>query len=146
MEFVRKVRVFIIISLILVFSGCASKSISVAADPLVLLEITPLPKSVQIKKQVLYEPIYGVMRVLEITLENGVQTELMAKKGDITTGLEKGVVGEIAEDAAFGEIIGTFKIVSVVNGFVTCKIENVTKKIPSNAYIRVVVGQRIKEE
>lgn len=143
MEIVRKIIVICI--LILMVSACATKA-AVIEDPLVIAEITPLPKDVQLKKKVLYEPVYGVMRVLEITLENGVQAELMAKTGDIKTGLQKGVTGEISPAADFGEIIGTFKITSVANGFVTCRIESVTKKIPNNAFIRVQIGQKEKEE
>ncbi len=143
MEIVRKIIVICI--LILMVSACATKT-AVIEDPLVIAEITPLPKDVQLKKKVLYEPVYGVMRVLEITLENGVQAELMAKTGDIKTGLQKGVTGEISPAADFGEIIGTFKITSVANGFVTCRIESVTKKIPNNAFIRVQIGQKEKEE
>lgn len=143
MEIVRKIIVICI--LIFMVSACATKT-AVIEDPLVIAEITPLPKDVQLKKKVLYEPVYGVMRVLEITLENGVQAELMAKTGDIKTGLQKGVTGEISPAADFGEIIGTFKITSVTNGFVTCRIESVTKKIPNNAFIRVQIGQKEKEE
>lgn len=145
METLRKIILAFFVCGIFCFSGCASKVV-VADDPLVIAEITPLPKNVQLKKKVLYEPIYGVMRVLEITLENGVQSEILAKVGDIKTGLEKGVTGEISPASDFGEIIGTFKIVSVANGFVTCRIENVTKKIPNNAFIRVQIGQKEKEE
>lgn len=142
MEFVRKVICSLIVTL--VFTGCLStKNIE---DPLVLLELEPLPRHVEVKKQIIYEPVYGVMRALEISTQNGVQTEIMAKRGDIQEGLEKGKIGEIAENSSFGEIIGTFKITSIQNGFVTCKIENVTKKIPNNAYIRVQIGQKIKEE
>ena len=143
MEIVRKIIVICI--LIFMVSACATKT-AVIEDPLVIAEITPLPKDVQLKKKVLYEPVYGVMRVLEITLENGVQAELMAKTGDIKTGLQKGVTGEISPAADFGEIIGTFKITSVTNSFVTCRIESVTKKIPNNAFIRVQIGQKEKEE
>lgn len=145
MEIVRKVIFIFLIIFASLFTGCASKEV-VAEDLLVLAEITPLPKDVQLKKKALYEPVYGVMRVLEITLENGVQAELMAKTGDIKTGLQKGVTGEISPAADFGEIIGTFKITSVTNGFVTCRIESVTKKIPNNAFIRVQIGQKEKEE
>lgn len=145
MEIVRKVIVLFIFISIFFFTACASKSFA-AEDPLVLAEITPLPKDVQLKKKVLYEPVYGVMRVLEITLENGVQAELMAKTGDIKTGLQKGATGDISPVADFGEIIGTFKITSITNGFVTCRIESVTKKIPNNAFIRVQIGQKEKEE
>ena len=145
METLRKIILAFFVFGIFLFSGCAFKEV-VAEDPLVIAEITPLPKNVQLKKKVLYEPIYGVMRVLEITLENGVQSEILAKVGDIKTGLEKGVTGEISPAADFGEIIGTFKIVAVTNGFVTCRIESVTKKIPNNAFIRVQIGQKEKEE
>lgn len=142
MEFIRKIICSLIVAL--VFTGCLStKNIE---DPLVLLELEPLPRHVEVKKQIVYEPVYGVMRALEISTQNGVQTEIMAKRGDVQEGLEKGKTGEIAENSSFGEIIGTFKITSVQNGFVTCKIENVTKKIPNNAYIRVQIGQKIKEE
>ena len=139
-------KIIISISLLLfILTGCASNEV-VAEDPLVIAEITPLPKNIQQKKTVLYEPVYGIMRILEISLENGVQTVLMAKTGAVKTGLEKGVTGDISPAADFGEIIGTFKIVSVMNGFVTCRIESVTKKIPNNAYIRVQIGQKEKEE
>lgn len=145
METAGKIILLPILFLLLLLTGCKSKEV-VVEDPLVLAEITPLPKNVQLKKQVLYEPVYGVMRVLEISLENGVQTEIMAKAGDVKAGLEKGVSGEISPASDFGEIIGTFKIISVMNGFVTCRIESVTKKIPNNAYIRVQIGQKEKEE
>lgn len=146
MELTRKIIISITLILILICTGCVSSPLETQEDPLVLLELTPLPKTVKKQEKVIYEPIYGIMRVLEISTENGVQTQLMAKKGDVKEGLDKGVVGDIAEDSSFGEIIGTFKIVSVANGFVTGKIESVTKKIPNNAYIRVITGQKIKED
>lgn len=138
---------FILIT-VFILIGCQSTQVEMEEeeDTLVLAEITPLPKSVQLQKEALYEPVYGVMRILEISLKNGVQTELTAKKGDVTKGLERGAVGEISADAGFGEIIGTCKITGVINDFVTFKIENVTKKIPSNSYVRIVVGQKIKGE
>ncbi len=145
MEVTRKIIFTVFIAVLFGVIGCASNNISVD-DTLVIAEITPLPKNVQVKKQVLYEPVYGTMRILEISLKNGVQTELMAKTGDVKTGLEKGVTGDISATSDFGEIIGTFKIVSVMNGFVTCRIESVTKKIPNNAFIRVQIGQKEKEE
>lgn len=145
MEIVGKIVVLLTFIFLGILTGCASNKGGVD-NSLSITEITPLPKNVQVKKQVLYEPIYGVMRILEITLENGVQSELMAKVGDIKAGLEKGVTGDIASSSDFGEIIGTFKIISVMNGFVTCRIESVTKKIPNNAFIRIQIGQKEKEE
>lgn len=144
MEFVRKIILASFFGAALLFSGC--KTTEVVEDPLVLLELEPLPRNLELKKQAEYEPVYGVMRILEISTENGVQTEVLTKKGDIKEGLEKGKTGEIAEDAGFASIIGTFKIVSMQNGFVMCKVTNLTKKIPNNAYIRVQIGQKLKEE
>ncbi len=128
------------------FSSCLTTPVEVVEDPLVLAEITPLPKTVEPRTVTLYEPVYGVMRILEISSNNGVQSDITAKKGDVTKGLEKGAKGEIAADAGFGEIIGTCKITGVVRDFVTFKIDNVTKKIPANSYVRIVVGQKIKGE
>ncbi|MGN0384113.1 MAG: hypothetical protein ACI4DS_07575 [Eubacterium sp.] len=145
METIRKIVIVSFSIFLFVFIGCATNKIEVK-DTLVLAEITPLPKDVQLKKKVLYEPVYSIMRILEITLENGVQAELIAKIGDAKTGLENGVYGEISSASDFGEIIGTFKIISVANGFVICRIENVTKKIPNTAFIRVQIGQKEKEE
>ena len=129
---------------VLLLLSCMSGK--VIEDPLVLLDVSPLPKSVVIQKKIEYEPIYGVMRVLEISEENGVQKYLLAKAGDIKTGLAAGVMGEIGTDAAFSSIIGTFEIVSVSNGFVKCSIETVTQQVPVNAYIRIQTGQQEKEE
>lgn len=128
----------------LLLASCASGK--VVEDPLVLLEVTPLPKSVVIQKKVEYEPIYGVMRVLEVSEENGVQKYLLAKAGDIKNGLTPGTTGDIGTDAAFGTVIGTFKIVNVTNGFVKGSIETVTQKVPGNAYIRIQTGQQEKEQ
>jgi hypothetical protein len=129
---------------IVLLSSCTSGKI--VEDPLALLEVTPLPKSVVIQKKTEYEPVYGVMRVLEVSEENGVQKYLLAKAGDIKSGLASGVTGDIGTDAAFGTVIGTFKIVSVSNGFVKCVIENVTQKVPGNAFIRIQTGQKEKEQ
>lgn len=144
MELNGKIKILLMVSFLFMLSGCATSSRQ--EKFLVLTELTPTPKSVQIKKPAIYEPVYGYMRVLEITQTNGVQSELMAKAGDLRDKLEKGVMGEISGDSSFGEIIGTFSVVSVLNGFVICKIENVTRKIPNNAYIRIQTGQKLKEE
>lgn len=145
METIRKIVIVSFSVFLFVFIGCATNKIEVN-DTLVLAEITPLPKNVQFKKKILYEPVYSIMRVLEITLKNGVQSELIAKVGEAKTSLENGVYGEISSASDFEEIIGIVKILSVANGFVTCRIENVTKKIPNTAFIRVQTGQKEREE
>lgn len=144
MELNGKIKISLAVSFLSILLGCATSSKQ--ERPLVLTELTPTPKSVQIKKPAIYEPVYGYMRVLEITQKNGVQSELMAKAGDLRDKLEKGVTGEISADSSFGEIIGTFSVVSILNGFVICKIENVTRKVPNNSYIRIQTGQKLKEE
>lgn len=144
MELNGKIKILLVVSFLSMLSGCATSSRQ--EKPLVLTELIPTPKAVQIKKPAIYEPVYGYMRVLEIPQKNGVQSELMAKAGDLRDKLEKGVTGEISADSSFGEIIGTFSVVSILNGFVICKIENVTRKIPNNAYIRIQTGQKLKEE
>lgn len=137
-------KILLVISFLFLLSGCVSSS--KPEKFLILTELTPTPKAVQIKKPAIYEPVYGYMRVLEITQTNGVQSELMAKSGDLQDKLEKGVMGEISVNSSFDEIIGTCFVVSILNGFVVCKIENVTRKIPNNAYIRIQIGQKLKEE
>ena len=137
-------KILLVISFLFLLSGCVSSS--KPEKFLILTELTPTPKAVQIKKPAIYEPVYGYMRVLEITQTNGVQSELMAKSGDLQDKLEKGVMGEISVNSSFDEIIGTCSVVSILNGFVVCKIENVTRKIPNNAYIRIQIGQKLKEE
>lgn len=144
MELNGKIKISLAVSFLSILLGCATSSKQ--ERPLVLTELAPTPKSVQIKKPAIYEPVYGYMRVLEITQKNGVQSELMAKAGDLRDKLEKGVTGEISADSSFGEIIGTFSVVSILNGFVICKIENVTRKVPNNSYIRIQTGQKLKEE
>ncbi len=144
MELNGKMKILLVISFLFLLSGCVSSS--KPEKFLILTELTPTPKAVQIKKPAIYEPVYGYMRVLEITQTNGVQSELMAKSGDLQDKLEKGVMGEISVNSSFDEIIGTCFVVSILNGFVVCKIENVTRKIPNNAYIRIQIGQKLKEE
>jgi len=144
MELNGKMKILLVISFLFLLSGCVSSS--KPEKFLILTELTPTPKAVQIKKPAIYEPVYGYMRVLEITQTNGVQSELMAKSGDLQDKLEKGVMGEISVNSSFDEIIGTCSVVSILNGFVVCKIENVTRKIPNNAYIRIQIGQKLKEE
>ena len=51
MEAVRKISIVFLFVFLSLFIGCASKEVAVE-DPLVIAEITPLPKNVQVKKQV----------------------------------------------------------------------------------------------
>ena len=60
--------------------------------------------------------------------------------------VKAGSLGEISADVSFGEVIGTFKVISKSGGFVNCLIENLTHRIPANSYIRIQTGQKAKEK
>lgn len=123
----------------LIVSSCSS------VGPLAMLEITPLPKEVVAAVKVEYEPVYAVMRVLEVSEKNGVQKNLVARLGDSKDGISKDSMGEIAADSSFGEVIGTFKVTEISGSFIRCSIETVTHKVPANAYIRIQTGQKEKD-
>jgi hypothetical protein len=111
-----------------------------------LLEIKPLPREVVIEVPVEYEPIYAVLKIREVSEENGVQKYIFAKLEKDIPEIQAGLVGEISADAAFGEVIGTFKILSKSLGFVRCSIDSLTHKVPANSFIRVQTGQKAKEK
>ena len=71
MELNGKIKISLAVSFLSILLGCATSSKQ--ERPLVLTELTPTPKAVLIKKPAIYEPVYGYMRVLEITQTNGVQ-------------------------------------------------------------------------
>jgi hypothetical protein len=70
MESIRKI-IFVFLSVL--FISCTS------TVPVTLLEIKPLPREVVIQKKLEYEPIFSIMKVLEISEVNGVQKYIIAK-------------------------------------------------------------------
>ena len=112
---------------------------------LTLAEIKPLPKEVVIEKKLEYEPIYTNLKILEVSEVNGIQKYIIAKNDTESGVLEVGMIGEIAIDNNFSEIIGTGKISSLRSGFLECEIENTTHKVPINSYIRFQIGKKAKE-
>lgn len=137
----------IFLSLVLFFS-CKSKPepVIVIKDPLVLTEIAPLPKTAVVKAEVEYEPVYQVLKVIEVSEENGVQKYMMVKIGEDKTGIVTGTKGDIAEDPEFAKIIGSYKIAEVYKDFFMASIEVLTYKIGTSAYIRIKIGEKIKGE
>lgn len=139
MELVRKISFVFIIVFSLV--GCTS------TGTLTLAEIKPLPKEVVVEVKQEFEPVYSVMKILEVSEVNGVQKFVIAKL-DKVEGKEIAIemVGEISDDISFEKVLGTFKVTSKAGGFLKGSIETLTHKIPTNSYIRVQIGQKAKEE
>ncbi|QQO09003.1 hypothetical protein [Breznakiella homolactica] len=135
--------------LVILLTACASdppEAEIIIQDPLVLLEIAPLPRAVVVAKQVQeYEPVYTVYRIIEVSEVNGVQRFFLVRTGADKTGIEVGVTESIAEDAEFQKIIGKFKIIEMFGDFFRCQIEELDYKIGSTAYIRIKTGERLKE-
>lgn len=137
MEFTRKMM-----PLAAVFLLCSCRTILPAA----LAEVKPLPREVVVEKKVEYEPVYAVMKVLEVSEENGVQKYLLAKTDGESKEITAGVYGEIAASVSFEPVLGTFKVLGIQSGFIRCSIETLTHKIPSNSFVRIQTGQKAKDE
>ena len=137
MEFIGKITVFLLS--IMLFSCTSTTSVA-------LLEIKPLPKEVVIQKKVEYEPIFSIMKILEISEVNGIQKDIITKLDADSDEINIEAMGEIAATNSFDEVLGTVKVVSKTGGFLKCSIENSTHKIPANSYIRIQIGQKAREE
>lgn len=137
MEFVRKIT--IVLLLVSVLFSCKT------VTPAVLLEIKPLPQEVVIEQKEEYEPVFSVMKVLEISEVNGVQKYIIARLEADGADIQPDALGEIAADSSFAEPIGTIKVLSKTGDFLRCVIDTSTHKIPDTAYIRVQIGQKPKE-
>jgi len=147
MESVKKIKVilFAVIAFGIVFLACSCKT--APNNSLVIMEIAPLPKAVVAAQKNIaeYEPVYAVYRIIEVTEVNGVQKFFLVRFGADKTGIEKGIAGEIGEDAAFPRIIGTFKIIELLGDFFRCEITELAYRIGPNAHARVVIGEKVKE-
>lgn len=137
MEFIGKITVFLLS--IMLFSCTSTTSVA-------LLEIKPLPKEVVIQKKVEYEPIFSIMKILEISEVNGIQKYIITKLDADSDEINIEAMGEIAATNSFDEVLGTVKVVSKTGEFLKCSIENSTHKIPANSYIRIQIGQKTREE
>ncbi|MDR1933058.1 MAG: hypothetical protein LBQ57_09605 [Spirochaetales bacterium] len=127
-------------------AGCALfLQAAIVQDPLVLAEIAPLPRSVVVKPVLEYEPVYSVMRIIEVSEVNGVQKFFLARAGADRTNLAEGGGGEISDDEEFKKIIGNYKIIEVFGDFFRCEVRQLDYKIGQNAFVRIKTGERIKK-
>lgn len=128
--------------ILLVFSCSSPPEVN---NNLVIQEVEPLPRSVVVKQKVEFEPVYSVLRIIEVSEVNGVQKFFLVKIGSDRTGIAVGTTGEIAEDQEFSKIIGSFKISEVYGDFFKCRVEELTYKIGLNAFVRFQIGEKVKE-
>jgi len=115
-------------------------------DPLVLQEITPLPRAVVARQAVSeFEPVYSTFRIAEVSEVNGVQRFFLVRMGADRTGIQIGTAGEIAEDEAFQRIIGNYRIIELYADFFRSEIIDLTHRIGVTAFARVQIGEKVKE-
>lgn len=138
MEFIRKIAILVCLCLC-VFS-CKT------VIPVALLEVIPLPREVMIEEDSEYEPVFSVMKILEISEVNGVQKYVIAKVEADGKDIENSAMGEIAADLSFENPLGIIKVISRTGDFLRCSIESSTHKIPNNSYIRIQIGEKEKEK
>jgi hypothetical protein len=142
MELVKKITI--------VLAACAALTMSCRGTPeantLTLLELSPLPRQLVDKPAVSeYEPVYTVLKVVEISEINGVQRSFLVRFGTDRTGIKVGLDGDIAADAAFSNIIGICKVSEISGNFFRCQIQELSHKMGANAYVRIKTGERLKE-
>jgi hypothetical protein len=159
MEFVKKMKnkwlVGGIWGFVLLFltTSCGSnplplEPIIVYHNPLVLQEITPLPRAVVVAQVVQdYEPVYTTFRIIEVSEVNGVQKNFLTRMGANKTGIAVGGTGEMAEDSSFQKIIGNYKIIGIEGDFLRCEIIEQDYRITTNAaYARIQTGEKLKDD
>lgn len=131
------------------FVSCKSEPppepIVIVNDPLVLQELTALPRSMTPIPVQEYEPVYATYRIIEVSEVNGVQRYFLVRMGQDKTGIAVGVTESIAEDQAFQKIIGKYKIIEIFGDFFRCQIEELDYKIGNTAFIRIKTGEKLKE-
>ncbi len=131
-----------VFAVLLFFIVCSCKTPSI--PPLVLQEIAPLPVIARPVVVTEYEPIYSIMRIIEVSEVNGVQRFFIVRSGADRTNIARDAVGEIAMDATFQQIIGSYKIIELQGDFFRCEITELTHRIGTNAHIRLQVGEKEK--
>ena len=144
MEPIEKI-VFPVFGLLLL-AGCALFSetpLVVVQDPLVIEEIAPLPRAVVVKPVLEYEPVYSLMRIIEVSEVDGVQKFFLARAGEDRTNIIAGKGGEIADDDDFKKIIGAYTIVEVYGDIFRCEVSRLDYRIGPGAHIRMQTGERL---
>jgi hypothetical protein len=147
MESIKKVKIFIYLvffAAIILFAACSGKP-PIIQDPLVLMEVAPLPRQVVAQEPTPeYEPVYTIYRIIEVSEVGGVQRNFLVRFGADKTGVSVGVTGDIAEDSGFQKIIGNYRVTEVYTDFFRCNIQELSYRIGSTAFIRVQTGEKIK--
>lgn len=144
--------IYVMVAFLTIFISCKTpepppEPVVIVQDFLVLQEVLPLPRALVVAAAVVeevFEPIYTVFRILEVSEVNGIQRYFLVKIGSDRTGINVGVSESIAEDAEFEKIIGKYKIIEVFGDFFRCEIEELDYKISGTAYIRVKIGEQLK--
>ncbi|WP_156882497.1 hypothetical protein [Treponema lecithinolyticum] len=85
------------------------------------------------------------MKIVEVSEENGVQKYFLVRLGADKTGVAVGITGDIAEDIEFQKIIGSYKIIEMYGNFFRGQIDSLSYKIGTTAYVRVKIGEQVKE-
>jgi len=124
------------------FSSCMTTTVK---DMLTLQEVAPLPREVAVVKVWEYEPVYNVLKIVEVTERNGVQSQFMVRYGADRTGIAVGTKGDIGADPTFEKIIGTYRITNIYRDFFQAEIETLDYKIGANGYIRIKIGEKVKD-
>ena len=142
MESFKKI-IFLVLAL---SAGCAGQKEApfIVQDPLVLEEITPLPRAVIIAPVLEYEPVYSVMRIIEVSELNGVQKFFLVRSGTDKAQIREGQEAEIGDDGEFRRIIGNCVIIDVYGDFFRCEIQRLDYRIGPGAHIRIRTGERLK--
>ena len=132
---------------VFLLAGCvlfSEEPLVVVVDPLVLEEIAPFPRAVVVKPVIEYEPVYSLMRIVEVSEVGGVQKFFLARAGADRTNIAAGKGGEIADDESFKKIIGTYTIVEVYGDIFRCEVLRLDYRIGRSAHIRMQTGERLK--
>jgi len=140
-----KSRRRIIIALAWLFPLFSCKNPPVIHDPLVLQEMSPVPRTVVRQAVTEYEPVYSTLRIIEVSEVNGVQKYFLVRLGADKTGVREGVTGDIGEDATFQRIIGSYVIIEMQGNFFRCEITELAYRIGTNAHVRIKIGEKVKE-
>lgn len=154
MESIAKVkRIVFLLFAVMIFplmSSCRTVEqpvpVVVVHDPLVIQEVTPIPRAVIIARQQVpeFEPVFATLRILEVAEINGVQRYFLVRVGADRTGIAVGVTGDIIENSVSQRVIGSYRIVELLGDFFRSEITDLAYRIGPNAHMRIQVGEVLR--
>ena len=142
MEPIKKIAAIAVL-----LAGCAlfpEAPLVIVQDPLVLEETAPIPRAVVVKPVLEYEPVYSLMRIVEVSELDGVQKFFLARAGVDKTNIAPGKGGDIADSDDFKKIIGSYTIVEVYGDIFRCEVQRLDYRIGPGAHIRMQTGEKLK--